>query len=139
MSDSISQEPTLGDAASQFLATLSTKERETSQPEVYKFALWYGWERPFTNMAAPEVAGYAERLSISDIDYMKKLGLIRSFLAYGKKMGWSQTNMATHLKTKTVVGERAQTAHGGGTGMYFGPCTLQYIHGRAGPGKGSAD
>jgi transcription elongation factor GreA len=92
--------PSLSDAATQFLATLSAEKREVSQPEVYKFARWYGWDRSFTQLAPPDVAGYADQLSLSDTDYTKKLELVRAFLAYGKKAGWSQTNLGIHLKTK---------------------------------------
>ena len=92
--------PKLGEAAARFLATLSARKRDDSQPEVYKFARWYGWDNSFGSMAPPSVAGYAEQLSVSDIDYTEKLGIIRAFLAYGKKMGWSKTNLGTHLKTK---------------------------------------
>ena len=92
--------PKLGEAATEFLATLSPQEREASQPEVYKFARWYGWERPFSQLTPPHVAGYAEQLSVSDTDYARKLVLVRSFLAYAKKSGWSRTNLATHLKTR---------------------------------------
>jgi len=100
MVSSDKQGPSLGEAAIQFLAKLSSQEREASQPEVYKFARWYGWERLFARLAAPEVASYAEQLSLSDTDYAKKLELVRAFLAYAKKEGWSRTNLATHLKTK---------------------------------------
>lgn len=95
-----SQIPNLGEAAAKFLATLSAEKREVSQPEVYKFARWYGWERSFSQLAPPDVAGYAEQLSLSDTDYTNKLVLVRAFLAYGKKAKWSQTNLGTHLKTK---------------------------------------
>ena len=100
MADGSRQHPGLGEAAGQFLAGLSPPERETSQPEVYKFVRWYGWERPFAGLTAPEVANYAERLSLSDTEYGKKLELIRAFLAYARKAGWSKTNLATHLKAK---------------------------------------
>jgi transcription elongation factor GreA len=92
--------PTLGEAARQFLSTLSAEKREASQPEVFRFARWYGWESPFSEMAPPAVASYAEQLSASDTDYSRKLQIIRSFLAYAKKAGWSHTNLATHMKTK---------------------------------------
>jgi transcription elongation factor GreA len=100
MVNSESHIPTLGEAAAQFLSKLSSPKRETSQPEVYKFARWYGWERSFARLAPPDVASYAEQLSVSDTDYAKKLELVRSFLAHAKKAGWSRTNLATHLKTK---------------------------------------
>jgi transcription elongation factor GreA len=106
--------PSLDEAAAQFLAKLPPKEREASQPEVYKFARWYGWERSFSQLAGPAVASYAEQLSVSDTDYAGKLVLVRSFLTYAKKAGWSRTNLATHLKTKkgkagpAGIGKRAQ-------------------------------
>jgi len=90
----------LGEAASQFLAGLPAEARKVSQPEVYKFVRWYSWERPLAGLTAPEVANYAERLSSSDIDYDRKLELIRAFLAYARKEGWTRSNLATHLKAK---------------------------------------
>jgi len=113
MMSSDNQNPSLGEAAAQFLAKLSPKEREASQPEVYKFARWYGWERPFARLAPPDVASYAEQQSPSDIDYAKKLEMIRSFLTYAKKAGWSRTNLSTHLKSrKTKVAPQVATRRG---------------------------
>ena len=113
MTNSDSQNLNLGEAASRFLAKLSPAEREASQQEVYKFVRWYGWERPFAGLTAPEVANYAERLSLSDTDYSKKLELIRGFLTYAKKEGWSKTNLATHLKAKKGKSESPSSAKRG--------------------------
>ena len=90
----------LSEAATRFLASLSPEERGASQQEVYRFVRWYGWERPLAGLTAPEVANYAERLSVSDTNYIKKLELIRAFLIYAKKEGWSKANLATQLKAK---------------------------------------
>ncbi len=90
----------LGEAATRFLANLPATERGGSQREINKFVRWYGRERPFTGLTAPEVANYAERLSQSDTHYSGKLELIRSFLVYARKKGWSQDNLATHLKAR---------------------------------------
>ncbi len=94
------QSLSLGEAASRFLVSLSAEAREISQQEVYRFARWYGWERPFAGLTAPEIAKYAEQISLSDADYTKKLELIRAFLIYAKKEGWSKSNLAVHLKTR---------------------------------------
>src|SRR4030042_676995 len=90
----------LGEAATQYLAKLSSKEKDSHQPEVYKFARWCGWESPFSRLSGPAVAGYAEQLSVSDTDYARRLELVRAFLAYARKAGWSPTNLGGHLKTK---------------------------------------
>jgi transcription elongation factor GreA len=100
MVESAQRSPTLGEAAGLFLATLPPQEKEVSQPEVYKFVRWYGWDLPLQELRAPEVANYAERLALSDTDYAKKLEPVRAFLAYAKRMGWSRTNLAVHLKAK---------------------------------------
>ncbi len=92
--------PSLGEAAGIFLATLSPQKREASQPEVFKFARWYGWEQPFSKLSPPNVASYAEQQSVSDTDYARKLEMVRAFLAHAKKAGWSRSNLGTHLKTK---------------------------------------
>jgi transcription elongation factor GreA len=95
-----SQNLILGEAASRFLADLSPEEEEMSQQEVYRFVHWYGWERPLAGLTAPEVANYADRLSLSDTNYTKKLELIRAFMVYAKREGWSKSNLAAHLKPK---------------------------------------
>jgi transcription elongation factor GreA len=91
---------TLGEAAALFLEQLPADKRGNSQAEVNKFARWYGPERPVARITAPEVAGYAEQMSLSDKDSAKKLELVRAFLAYAKKAGWSNTNLGVHLKAK---------------------------------------
>jgi transcription elongation factor GreA len=95
-----SRSPGLSEAVAQYLAKLSAKEKEACQPEVYKFARWYGWERPFSELAPPHIASYAEQLDVSAPDYEKKFEVLRAFFAHAKKVGWSRTNLATHLKTK---------------------------------------
>ena len=90
----------LGEAVSHFLAGLPSEKRGSSQQEVYKFIRWFGGGRSFAGLTAAEVANYAERLSLSDTDYVRKLELIRAFLVYARKKGWSKTNLAIHLKAR---------------------------------------
>jgi transcription elongation factor GreA len=90
----------LGEAASHFLTDLPPEEREASQPEIYKFIRWFGREQPLAGLTAAGVDNYAERLSLSDTDYLRKLELTRAFLVHAKKKGWSKTNLAIHLKAR---------------------------------------
>jgi len=90
----------LKEAAGQFLARLTSEAREVSQPEVYKFVRWFGRERTLASLSAREVANYAERLSLSDTDYGRKLDQLRAFLTLARKTGWSKANLAVHLKAK---------------------------------------
>jgi len=112
MPDKIVRVPSLGEAVLLYIDKLSPRVRDTSQPEVYRFARWYGWEKSFSDLAGPAVANYAGQLNVSDLDYEKKFQVLRAFLAYAKKAGWSQTNLATHLKTKKGKSGPANTAGG---------------------------
>ena len=104
------EEINMGEAATRFLADLPVEERGANQQDIYKFVRWYGWERTFAGLTAPEVANYAERLSQSDTDYSEKLEMIRSFLVYSRKKGWCHSNLAIHLKTrKTKTRIRAKS------------------------------
>ena len=95
-----SQNLSLSQATTHFLASLPPGEKGASQQEIYKFVRWYGLERALAGLTASEVASYADRLSSADTDYRKKLELIHAFLVYAKKRGWSESNLATHLKAK---------------------------------------
>ncbi len=105
-----SENPTLGEAASGFLASLSAEEGGRSQQAVYGFVRWYGWGRPFAELAAHEVANYAERLSLTQTSYAQNLEIIRAFLLYAKKQGWSKANLATYLKIKKVKARSSSQA-----------------------------
>ncbi len=97
---STNQDPTLSEAGSLFLADLSAEERGVSQIEIYRFIRWFGRERPLSGLTAAEIDKYAEQLSLSDTEYLRKLEMVRNFLVFAKKKGWSKTNLATHLKTR---------------------------------------
>ena len=97
-----SQDLSLGEAVSRFLADLSPEEKGSNQQGIYRFVRWFGGERPLAGLTAAEVANYAERLSFSDTDYLRKLESVRAFLAQAKKEGWSKTNLAVHLKARKV-------------------------------------
>ena len=97
---SSSRNPSLGEAATRFLASLPPGKKGLSQQEVYRFVRWYGEGQTLDKLTAPKVASYAEHLSLSDTDYIKRLGLIQAFLVYARKEGWIKSNLAIHLKTK---------------------------------------
>ncbi len=97
---SVVQTISLSEAANQFLESLPPEDKDTNQTEIYQFLRWFGRERPVAGLAAAEVANYAERLSLSDKDYMRKLDITRAFLAYARKQGWTRNNLAIHLKAK---------------------------------------
>jgi transcription elongation factor GreA len=92
--------PNLGEAASSFLASLPAEEGEQSQQAVYGFVRWYGAKRPLAQLTAHEVENYAERLPSAQANYSQNIEQVKAFLSYARKQGWSQTNMAAHLKAR---------------------------------------
>jgi len=91
---------TLTQVATHFLASLTPREREECQQELNKFVRWYGMERPLSELAAHEVASYAERMEGSSVNVMKRVEPVRAFLSYAKKEGLTKTNLAVHLRVK---------------------------------------
>jgi transcription elongation factor GreA len=94
------QDRTLAQAATDFLASLPSQDRELAQQEVNKFVRWYGMERPIDGLAAQEVASYAERMDSSSANVSKRLEPVKAFLSYAKKEGFTRTNLAVHLRIK---------------------------------------
>jgi len=90
----------LGEVVTNYVSGLADEAKEAAQPEVFKFVRWFGWDRPLSDLIPSKVADYADRLSLSDSDYMKKLELVRAFLTWVKNKGLCKTNLAVHLKPK---------------------------------------
>jgi transcription elongation factor GreA len=101
--DSAPPDTSLGQAATQFLLTLSSEESLKAQQEVYKFVRWYGEKRPLSGLTVPEVANYAEQITSSTTEVTEKLGIIKNFLAYTHKQGMTKKNLAVHLKGKKTT------------------------------------
>jgi site-specific recombinase XerD len=99
----------LGQAATQFLLTLSSEERLKAQQEVYKFVRWYGEKRPLIVLTIPEVANYAEQITSSTTEVAEKLGIIKNFLAYTHKRGITKKNLAVYLKSKKTPPKSASS------------------------------
>ncbi len=95
-----SPETNLSEAASAYLASLPEENRETAQQEVYRFVRWFGWECSFASITPAGVEGYAERLETTARGYTSKLAIVKDFLAWSCKKGWSKTNLSIHLKAK---------------------------------------
>jgi transcription elongation factor GreA len=90
----------LGDAASQYLNTLSGEKRGLSQPGIHKFIKWYDRDKPILGIRGAEAGGFAERISLTDSDAAKKLEHVRAFFNYAHKQGWTKDNLSVSLRVK---------------------------------------
>jgi len=100
---------TLGEAATIFLNALEPQNRTESQPDVNKFVRWFGSQRAISGIAPSEIENYAEKLSLKDTEYIKKLEIVKAFLIAAKKSRWTESNLSINLKlkkTKTKRGTR---------------------------------
>ncbi len=95
--------PTLTEAASRYLATLSPQDRQQSQPELYRFVRWYGAERATDELRGHDVAAYAEALGGTAADGPQRLEVLRGFFGFARKQGFTLTNLATHLRLRKMA------------------------------------
>jgi len=94
----VKSELSVSDAARDYLSGLPEEEVEPARTEVFRFIRWFGKDRAISQITPAEIGNFAERLSISDTEYLGKLECVRGFLLYSKKKAWCKTNLATHLK-----------------------------------------
>jgi transcription elongation factor GreA len=95
-----SQKPTLNDASAQFLSSLPPQTAGEYASEIKRFTGWFHGEKLFESLTPMDVAGYSERFSASDTESAHKLEIVRKFLAYAKKEGWTECNLAVSLKAR---------------------------------------
>jgi transcription elongation factor GreA len=107
--DSAASDISLGQAATQFLLTLSSEERLKAQQEIYKFVRWYGESQSTSGLAGPEVANYADQITSSTTEVAGKLGIIKSFLSYTHRKGITRENLAVHVKSKKTAAKSASS------------------------------
>ena len=99
MSDD-SRNLTLNEAAGQYLKALPPDTARTAAPEIKRFVTWFNGEKLVETLTPLDVASYSERFSASDTECTHKLEIVRGFLAYAKKEGWTESNMSVHLKAR---------------------------------------
>jgi transcription elongation factor GreA len=78
-----------------------------SQVEVERFSRWLGADRALDSIRGQEVANYADVLTGSVTDATNRADVVRAFLAYAKKAGFSQTNLGAHLRLRKGASTKA--------------------------------
>ena len=87
-------------AARLYLGGVDSGEVNFRRQVINQFIRWFGRERLISAIVAEEIANYAQRMSASDVESQKKLDILRTFLGYAVKAGWTERNMAVHLKAR---------------------------------------
>jgi len=87
-------------AAKLYLGGVDSSEVNFRRQVINQFIRWFGRERLVSAIVAEEIANYAQRMSASDVESQKKLDILRTFLGYAAKAGWTERNMSVHLKAR---------------------------------------
>lgn len=94
------QDLKLGQAANQYLQSLSEPERAVAAPEIHRFVRWFGPGRLLSSFTPPDLERYQEYLSQSGLDTASRLEPVKNFLAEAKKRRWTEKNLGAHLRIR---------------------------------------
>jgi len=105
--------PTLGHAASSFLADLPQEERSVNSLDLNSFVRWFGSHKQMDSIQAPDLERYQEQIkSEGRRDTDQKLQSLRAFFAEAKKQGWISTNLAVEIKVKRTIKKKGAAGLG---------------------------
>jgi len=93
--------PTLAEAVDAFLLSPPTQGRGETQAEIAKFVRWLGPSRQVEDISPVDVASYGEQIIPSAVKPL------RSFLTYIQKKGFTEMNLAPHLRAKKTSSKTA--------------------------------
>ena len=96
------QNPSLDEAVTTYLSTLTPEQKQESQQELNRFVRWFGGERRISELTAREVGEYGEWASSSLDNATEKIEPVRSFLSFAKKKNLTELNLAPHLRVSKV-------------------------------------
>jgi transcription elongation factor GreA len=85
---------TLVEVTADFLLSIPSQDRVRTQTEVYKFIRWFGLHRKVDELSPVDVASYGEQITPSAAK------LLKSFLTYVCKKGFTKANLSPHLRAK---------------------------------------
>ena len=97
----------------------NAKKPMDGHQEIIRFIDWHGRDRKLNDLAPSQIEEYAKEFSQRGADAQKRLAPVKEFLAFMRKKGWTDINLATHLRVsrarRTAAGGRA-TASGKASG-----------------------
>ncbi len=102
-------DPSLAEAVTSFLSTLTPEQKQQSQQALNRFVHWYGGARLISELKGKEVAEYSDSVA-SQGGSGQKLEPVKDFLTFARKKGMLKTNLAAHLRL-TRTRKSLQTKH----------------------------
>jgi transcription elongation factor GreA len=90
----------LSEAATQYLGSLSSSNKQNTQQSINRFVRWYGEKRMIHELTIPEVSDYADHLPSTVTDTSEIMEPVKSFLNYAFMKGLTKTKLSVHLKVR---------------------------------------
>jgi transcription elongation factor GreA len=98
VTEHVSTAITLQEAINHYLR--STRDGKNIAPAIAHFARWFGSDRTLRSLRPADIERYGEETSKSSGEAPRRLEAVRAFLAYAKKEGYTDTNLALHLRLR---------------------------------------
>ena len=90
----------LSEAAARYAETVKNTSRQQAMVELGRFVKWFGGEESLARLRGHDVSLYAEILGPTAPETTRRAGYIRDFLAFLKKEGLTESNLAPHLRLR---------------------------------------
>ena len=92
---------TLLDALGQYVNSFKAKHDGTqAQQELLRFVNWCGPDRTLAELKPPEIGDYGDKVGASGPQMMDRLQEVKKFLAFAKKTGLIEQNLAQHIRIR---------------------------------------
>lgn len=107
----------LGDASSSYVEAQGEANSSGLQQELVRFVRWCGRTREVHTLTPLEIEGYCGSLEGVGEESGQRLTILKGFLTYLHRQGWTEGNLATHAKVrrtgrKGVASRRGRPADG---------------------------
>lgn len=107
MAETAIQDINLQEAIRRYLDALGEGKAQDAF-DVRHFGRWFQSNPAIGSLRPVDIERYGEEASKNPVDAQRRLESVRAFLAYAKKQGFTEMNLATHLRLR-------RTGTGGGT------------------------
>ncbi len=106
---------TVAEALRDYTATIAEEDRPSASAELGRFVRWLGNDRSLGSLAPPEIGDYSDHIGAHGTapDAVDRLAVVKLFLAYLKKKGHIEVNLAQHLRLRRGRGSATGARAGG--------------------------
>ncbi|MGH2588377.1 MAG: hypothetical protein ACRDJE_25945, partial [Dehalococcoidia bacterium] len=96
MAEQVSTDISLQQAITHYLR--SSRDGKPNAPALAHFARWFGADRVIRSLRPADIERYGEEASKSSGEAQRRLEAVRAFLAFARKEGMTDSNLALHLR-----------------------------------------